>query len=125
MKLRLNVPRDAPARNLLACAEFRREQSMLGLFELRVALDKLLGSAARETDGNASVLIVAFNAYNCSDAVTRVTHFSSEHRIGVGAALECRTPERRRTRLAAGRGCRGLRFAAHATAPKSPKPTIN
>ena len=58
-----------------------------GRFELCVAFDEFLGAATRETDGDAAVFIVAFNADDGANAVGGVTHFASEHWIGIGTAL--------------------------------------
>jgi len=102
-----------------------REAARVDASSLWTAIEKFISGASagravtplrafRETDGNATILVVAFHAYNGANAVTRVTHLSAQHGIGVAASLDCRTPERRRACRTPRRGCRRFCFAAHA-----------
>jgi hypothetical protein len=58
----------------------------LHLFQLRVAFDELLGAASGETDGEAPILVVAFDAYDGADSVARMAHLLPKKRIGIRAA---------------------------------------
>ena len=69
-------------------AHFQAMVSMLlRLFELRVALDKLLRAASGKAHGDAPVLVIAFHSHDCSDAVAGMPHLSPQHGMRVAAAF--------------------------------------
>src|SRR5258707_15533764 len=68
----------------------------LHLFQLRVALDEFFCAPARETDGDAPVFVVAFDADDGADAVTRMASFLAEKRVCIGAASGGRPGKRAR-----------------------------
>ena len=60
-----------------------------------VAFDEFLGAAAREADGEAAVVFIAFDADDGADAVLGVAHFAAEQGIGFDiAATNGRTESR-------------------------------
>src|SRR5882672_12792853 len=82
----------------------------LGRLELGVTFDEFFCAAAREADGDAAVVFVAFNSDNGANAVFRVAYFAAEHGVG-GSTARRRTAEtwRFRTLARGGRtlGCHG------------------
>src|SRR6202022_3059403 len=84
----------------------------LHLFQLGVALDEFFCAPARETDGETPVFIVAFDADDGPDAVTRMANFLAEKRVCIGAAPGGRPGERARAGGPARRGGR-LRLTSH------------
>src|SRR5260370_17045224 len=66
----------------------------LYVFQLRVTLDKLFGSAARKTHGKTPVVIIALDAYNRANAVFGVAHLPSQKWICI-AAVSCRAAPHR------------------------------
>src|SRR5271157_6126047 len=75
---------------------------LMGLHRLkiRVAFDKFLCAASWETHGDAPVVIFAFHADDCSNAVFRMTDLLAKQRIGLAAAHDGRATERTRGRRA-------------------------
>ena len=63
----------------------------LHLLELGVAFDELLCAAPGETDGDAPVLVVAFDAHDSANSVARVANLLPQKRIRIRAA-PCRRP---------------------------------
>ncbi len=61
--------------------------SFLGLLKLRIALDEFLRAAPGETNRNAAVFVIAFDAYDCSNTKTGMPHPSAEHGICVTPAF--------------------------------------
>src|SRR5258708_17939428 len=84
----------------------------LHLFQLGVALDEFFCAPARETDGDAPVFVVAFDADDGADAVTRMANFLAEKRVCVGAASGGRPGKRARSGSPARRG-RRVRLTSH------------
>src|SRR5260370_42380714 len=81
----------------------------LDVFQLRVTLDKLFGSAARKTHGKTPVVIIALDAYNRANAVFGVAHLPSEKWICI-AAVSCRRASECSRTLPAPPRCRGGRL---------------
>src|SRR5260221_8984499 len=81
----------------------------LDVFQLRVTLDKLFGSAARKTHGKTPVVIITLDAYNRANAVFGVAHLPSEKWICI-AAVSCRRASECSRTLPAPPRCRGGRL---------------
>src|SRR5712692_3005296 len=104
-------PAAQPAGKSACASKFRT----LGLFELRVALDKLFRAASREAHGYAAVFVVALDADDGSEPEARMTNFAPQHGVGVNAALCSGAPEGTLSRLGARSRLCLLRSAAHTT----------
>src|SRR6266404_1952141 len=86
----------------------------LYLLQLGVTLDEFFCAPARETDREASILVIAFDAGVGADPIIRVTNLLTEKGIRVGAASGGRARKRARAAGGAARPRRRLRLAAHA-----------
>ena len=60
--------------------------SELHLFQLSVAFDEFLRPATGETDGEPSVLVVAFDTDDSADTIARMANLLSKKRIRIRAA---------------------------------------
>ena len=63
------------------------------MLELGVAFDEFFGAAAGESDGEAAIVVVAFDADDSADSVLRVTNFLAEQGIGIATAASCGLPK--------------------------------
>src|SRR5690242_16062902 len=81
----LNLTREAMFRNK-ARDKSGRIYSLLGRFQLGVALDELLRATAGKAYRDTPVFLVAFDSHDRPDAVAWVANLTAKHGIGVGAA---------------------------------------
>ena len=64
---------------------------VLHLLQLRISLDELFRSPAREADREAAIFFIALNADDSSNAIVWMTNLLPEKRIGISTASGGRT----------------------------------